>query len=79
MQGERLEGTTYDGKTEIALFPGTCPNDPIHCSRMARLVAINFLRFTPPRRLERNAVGDVVLPHIRFDRALDYLLGDRLA
>ena len=38
-----------------------------------------WLRFTPPQKLDRNANGDVVLPHIRFDRALDYLVGDRLA
>ena len=33
----------------------------------------------PPRTFERNAGGAAVLPHIRFDRALDFLLGDRLS
>ena len=28
MAGEVLDGTTYDGKTEIALFPGDLPDDP---------------------------------------------------
>ena len=41
-------------------------------------VALKFLRFQPPQRLEKNAEGNVVLPHIRFDRALDYLIGDWL-
>ena len=40
---------------------------------------LNFLGFVPPQKLDRNAEGDLVLPHIRFDRALDFLIGDRLA
>ena len=39
---------------------------------------LNFLRFEPPQSLEKNAEGAVLLPHIRLDRALDFLLGDRL-
>ncbi|HEV7278518.1 MAG TPA: YcjX family protein [Devosiaceae bacterium] len=77
-QGERLDGTTYDGNTEIALFPGDLPEDPESALEAERPIALNFLRFAPPQRLERNAEGDVVLPHIRFDRALDYLIGDRM-
>jgi predicted YcjX-like family ATPase len=77
--GEQLDGTTYDGKTEIALFPGDLPERPDSLFEDGTPVALNFLRFTPPQKLDRNANGDVVLPHIRFDRALDYLLGDWLA
>ena len=29
-------------------------------------------------KLDRNAEGAFVLPHIRFDRALDFLIGDRM-
>jgi predicted YcjX-like family ATPase len=37
------------------------------------------MRFRPPA-LERTAEGlTLSLPHIRLDRALDYLIGDRLA
>lgn len=79
MKGEMLDGTSYDGKTEIALFPGDLPERPDSLFEDGTPVALNFLRFTPPQKLERNANGDVVLPHIRFDRALDYLLGDWLA
>lgn len=40
---------------------------------------LKFLRFRPPQ-LERTAEGlTLSLPHIRLDRALDFLLGDRLA
>jgi predicted YcjX-like family ATPase len=79
MPGEALDGIRYDGKTEIALFPGDLPERPDSLFEDGTPVALNFLRFTPPQKLDRNANGDVVLPHIRFDRALDYLLGDQLA
>ena len=36
-----------------------------------------FLRFRPPL-LERTADGEPALPHIRLDRALQFLIGDRL-
>lgn len=79
IKGETLDGVTYDGKTEIALFPGDLPERPDSLFEDGTPVALNFLRFTPPQKLDRNAGGDVVLPHIRFDRALDYLVGDWLA
>ena len=79
LKGEALDGTTYDGKTEIALFPGDLPERPDSLFENGNPVALNFLRFAPPARLERNAAGEVVLPHIRLDRALDYLIGDWMA
>ncbi|MHA6690162.1 YcjX family GTP-binding protein [Devosia sp. A449] len=79
MAGEMLGNTTYDGKTEIALFPGDLPARPDSLFEDGTPVALNFLRFTPPQQLDRNANGDIILPHIRFDRALDYLVGDWLA
>lgn len=79
LAGETLEGQTYDGKTEIALFPGDLPERPDSVFEDGAPVALNFLRFAPPQRLERNAAGDIVLPHIRLDRALDYLIGDWMA
>jgi predicted YcjX-like family ATPase len=40
---------------------------------------IRFVRFRPPK-LERTAEGMTLsLPHIRLDRALQFLIGDRLA
>ena len=78
MAGEVLDGVSYDGKTEIALFPGDLPDDPDAVLDEGRPIALNFLRFMPPGKLERNASGDLVLPHIRFDRALDFLIGDWL-
>jgi hypothetical protein len=40
-------------------------------------VDYRFLRFRPPA-LEPTQSGRTVLPHIRLDRALQFLLGDRL-
>jgi predicted YcjX-like family ATPase len=78
MPGEKLGKTTYDGKTEIALFPGDLPESPESVFENGKAVSLNFLRFMPPQKLERNAEGALVLPHIRLDRALDFLIGDRL-
>ncbi|TPQ46172.1 hypothetical protein C2U72_25910, partial [Prosthecomicrobium hirschii] len=39
---------------------------------------VSFVRFRPPR-LERTAEGMTLsLPHIRLDRVLEFLIGDRL-
>lgn len=78
MAGETLDGVTYDGKTEIALFPGDLPASPESLFEDETPVALKFLRFLPPGKLERDASGSPMLPHIRLDRALDYLLGDKL-
>lgn len=78
MKGEVLEGESYDGKTEIALFPGDLPADPEVLFEDGQPVALKFLRFAPPKKLDRDASGAPTLPHIRLDRALDYLIGDWL-
>ena len=71
-------GTVYDGSTEIALFPGDLPENPESVFEARTPVELNFLRFLPPQQLERNAAGEPVLPHIRFDSALEFLIGDKL-
>ncbi|HTJ58641.1 MAG TPA: YcjX family protein [Devosiaceae bacterium] len=78
MPGERLDDQTFDGSGEIALFPGDLPEDPESVLEDDRPVKLKFMRFEPPQKLERNAEGAFVLPHIRFDRALDFLIGDWL-
>ena len=68
---------TYDGKSEIAFFPGELPENADSVFEDGA-VHLNFLRFLPPQKLERTDDGAVVLPHIRFDRALEFLIGDWL-
>ena len=85
--GETLGARRFDGDTEIALFPGDLPRDPHAIFRPIddppkepeAASPVRFMRFRPPA-LERTAEGlTLSLPHIRLDRALDYLIGDRLA
>jgi uncharacterized protein len=85
MAGERVGRETYDGETEIALFPGDLPDDPDSIfegrgpdPRFDDAAVLRFLRFRPPR-LERTAEGvSLSLPHIRLDQTLQYLIGDKL-
>ncbi|MDQ8730104.1 YcjX family protein [Bradyrhizobium sp. LHD-71] len=86
--GESAGGTTFDGNTEAVTFPGDLPDDPASLfmpdSTFKGLSSTGldnadyrFLRFRPPL-LERNQNGDLTLPHIRLDRALQFLIGDKL-
>ena len=78
--GQRLGETTYDGKTEIALFPGDLPENPDSLFKSVDSTPqLNFLRFLPPKTLSPSQTGDPVFPHIRLDRALDFLIGDKMA
>jgi hypothetical protein len=80
MAGEKVDGRVFDGKAEIALFPGDLPADPETVFKPGSTPTdVRFVRFRPPK-LERTAEGlTLSLPHIRLDRALEFLLGDRLA
>jgi len=79
-KGEILGDIRYDGKTEIALFPGDLPKKPESAFKPDKTdLGLNFMRFLPPQNLAHNPQGDPILPHIRFDKALDYLMGDWLA
>jgi predicted YcjX-like family ATPase len=78
--GETVDGKAFDGRSEIAWFPGDLPEDPESVFQPGTIApAVRFARFRPPRA-ERTAEGlTLSLPHIRLDRALEFLLGDRLA
>jgi predicted YcjX-like family ATPase len=86
--GEVANGETFDGETEVATFPGDLPADPEDLfkgetafrglsSAAAEKSDFRFLRFRPPL-LERDGNGEPALPHIRLDRALQFLIGDKL-
>ncbi|MEX6508475.1 YcjX family protein [Jiella sp. M17.18] len=80
--GERIGAETFDGTSETGIFPGDLPADPGELFRADGELqhgAVQFVRFKPPR-LEKSPEGITLsLPHIRLDRALEFLLGDRLA
>jgi predicted YcjX-like family ATPase len=88
LPGETDGGESFDGDTEVATFPGDLPSDPDAlfngeasfrglASAAPERSDFRFLRFRPPR-LEREGDNAPILPHIRLDRALQFLIGDRL-
>ncbi|MGQ0456940.1 MAG: YcjX family protein [Hyphomicrobium sp.] len=82
MKGEKIDSETFDGKREAAIFPGDLPADPaaaLNAARSAKPGSLSLVRFEPPRlpSLSADAKG-VALPHIRLDRALEFLIADYL-
>src|SRR5882757_4712109 len=84
--GEIANGEAFDGATEVATFPGDLPIDPEELfkgsfrglsSTASEKADYRFLRFRPPL-LQREGADEPALPHIRLDRALQFLIGDRL-
>src|SRR3954462_6037871 len=85
LAGEALGEDRFDGEAEVASFPGDLPEDPAALfdsfkglSAAAHDTDYRFLPFRPPPG-EPGRAGTPTLPHIRLDRALQFLLGDRLA
>jgi predicted YcjX-like family ATPase len=77
--GETIAGEVFDGETEAAVFPGELPDRPEAIFEGAVAPgSLRFPRFRPPRRPVDAAGRMAALPHIRLDRALEFLLGDRL-
>jgi uncharacterized protein len=85
---ETADGEAFDGNTEVATFPGDLPSDPEELFKGAgafrglsttttEKADFRFLRFRPPL-LESDGPDGSVLPHIRLDRALQFLIGDKL-
>jgi predicted YcjX-like family ATPase len=87
--GETVAEETFDGEAEAALFPGDLPPDPNELFRndehafrglgatSPQQADFRFPRMRPPI-LELTESGTPALPHIRLDRALQFLIGDRL-
>ncbi len=84
LPGETIDGRVFDGKTEVAVFPGDLPEEP--AAALAGLSDappaqrdVDVVRFRPPRLALSASDGQPVsMPHIRLDRALEFLIGDRL-
>ena len=89
LPGEAVVGEIFDGETEVAIFPGDLPDDPNTlllgdenafrglATTSLQNVDFRFLRVRPPA-LEMTENGVPALPHIRLDRALQFLIGDKL-
>ncbi|MBX3523196.1 MAG: YcjX family protein, partial [Xanthobacteraceae bacterium] len=87
LAGERIGEETFDGSQETAIFPGALPEfvEGENMSWKFRGLAagshdesdFRFLKFRPPL-VDAHTGGETALPHIRLDRALQFLIGDRL-
>jgi predicted YcjX-like family ATPase len=67
------------GKSDSFRQPAESPSEAADSPHELHRPDVAFVRFRPPR-LERTAEGlNLSLPHIRLDRTLQFLLGDRLA
>ena len=87
-EGEMSGDEVFDGETEVATFPGDLPaklDDLFSGDGTFRGLSntasdqtdFRFLRFRPPL-LVREGGEEPALPHIRLDRALQFLIGDKL-
>ncbi|MEC8574588.1 MAG: YcjX family protein, partial [Pseudomonadota bacterium] len=77
-----VRGTLLDTGRPAAFYPGALPQDPSHLLTPARQGAENWLEgdyramsFAPAPLTLRPGDGP---PHIRLDRAAEFLIGDRL-
>jgi predicted YcjX-like family ATPase len=87
--GESAGDGPFDGASEIAIFPGDLPADAAALfsedgrgfqgltKASVGNTDFRFIRFRPPQ-LEQIEDGLPALPHIRLDRAMQFLFGDRL-
>jgi len=83
MPGERIGRTVFDGEREAAVFPGDLPADPedalAHAEAGQTADDVRVVRFRPPRLAAGPAArNEIPLPNIRLDRAIEFLIGDRL-
>lgn len=85
IKGEKIDKESFDGVTKTGIFPGDLPeNADLFFKQLGSddprdRPHLNFVRFRPPA-LEKTAEGVTLsLPHIRLDRAFEFLFGDWLA
>ena len=84
MRGEVIDGEVFDGLSEAAIYPGDLPLDPAavfqgeDLARAAHDAPFRFVRFRPPITGPGRDGRPEVAPQIRLDRALEFLIGDRL-
>src|SRR6476660_5538934 len=84
LPGEEIGGEVFDGTGEVAIFPGELPADPRAVFRGETLAVspgeadYRFVRFRPPLAELGTDGLPLPLPHIRLDRALEFLMGDKV-
>ena len=84
LAGERIGRQLFDGRTAARVFPGDLPTDIeallTQPDGTGARDDLGLVRFRPARIAADSGGGrPAPWPHIRLDRALDFLVGDRLA
>lgn len=85
-KGETSGGRIFDGEEEVGVFPGDLPADPEQALAPGGYKGradggegdVGILKFRPPK-LETGPWEKKQLHHIRMDRVLEFLIGDKLA
>ena len=83
LDGERIGDEIFDGSAEAAIYPGELPTDPEAVLHEKPEVNpgdtdYRFVRFLPPAAVRARDGTLLPPPHIRLDRALQFLFGDQL-
>ena len=68
--GEHIGTDSFNGKAEAAIFPGDLPAYPQAALEGLSTGQLQFLKFRPPE------LAGETFPHIRLDRAVQFLIGD---
>jgi predicted YcjX-like family ATPase len=81
LPGETIGRRSFDGDQEFAIFPGDLPADPDKALKgwHTEDAIMRFVRFRPPNPVPLPSGGFAPFPNIRLDRAIETLIGDRLA
>ena len=81
LHGETISRRTFDGNEEFAIFPGDLPPDPEEALKgwETEEGEMRFVRFRPPNPRLVPSGSFAPFPNIRLDRAIEALIGDRLA
>jgi uncharacterized protein len=80
--GEMIAGQHFDGETETAIFPGDLPEDTNELFEPREASAepwLRFVKFRPPLLKPAKSSVSIEIPHIRLDKALEFLIGDKVA
>ena len=75
--GEVIGEELFDGETEAAIFPGDLPADPARALDGSLAGSLRFVRFRPPKLGAVPLQSSPAFPHIRLDRSIEFLIGDR--
>ena len=81
IKGEVIGGEKFNGETQTAIFPGDLPDDPhtlFDTQNSSDYPELAFVRFRPPQLKANKSHIAINLPHIRLDKALQFLLADQL-